>query len=267
MLTRVNGRAISDYKDFDVLENGLAVPSAEPLYTPAISNGYWPDDFIVDDSLVLNLDFALLKGDKFKSIDRYGHTCTPTNAVWKPDGRLFSGNGLIDCGNAASLQLVSSFTVEVIVKRGAINEYHVIASKYDTGSSERGWSFTFLRAQEDNVIEFAVSKDGTNLTSLATTASYTDTDALLHIIVAYNSITNGSSVMKIDVNGVEKATTSSAVSPLNDSADPVRVGVIQINNANTRFYVGTIKVLRLYSRFLSEAERRHNYKVSAWRLQ
>jgi len=91
----VNGRAIEHYKNFEVRETGLAIPKAEPLYIPAISNGYAPNDFIVDSSLVLYLPLYLLKGSKFKSVDAYKRTATVTGAVWGPTGRLFDGTGEI----------------------------------------------------------------------------------------------------------------------------------------------------------------------------
>ena len=120
----------------------------------------------------------------------------------------FDGSNKVECGNAASLQLTSDFTFKAWVKRGALGggaTHFAIASKYDTGGNERGWSLNFEAI--DDKLAFAVSKDGTNLTALDTTDTYTDLTAWLHVVGAYNSIADGSSVMKIYVNDVEKATT------------------------------------------------------------
>lgn len=49
-------------------------------------------DFIFDPSLVLYVPLHQLDGASFMSRDAYGHLCTVTGALWRPDGRLFDGN-------------------------------------------------------------------------------------------------------------------------------------------------------------------------------
>ncbi|KKM86238.1 hypothetical protein LCGC14_1281090 [marine sediment metagenome] len=88
MRHRVNGREIEDYQRFDVMDTGLAIPRAESLYVPAISNGIGPSDFIVDDDLVMYAPLYRLRASKFKTVDRYRATGTVTGALWRPNGRL-----------------------------------------------------------------------------------------------------------------------------------------------------------------------------------
>lgn len=92
MKTIANGHTLEYLKNFRVREIGLAVPKAEPLYLPTIANGYAPYDFVIDSSLKLYLPLWLLKGSKFKSVDRYQDTCEVTGALWRPNHRLFDGS-------------------------------------------------------------------------------------------------------------------------------------------------------------------------------
>ncbi len=196
-----------------------------------------------------------LQGPVFKTPDPFGHICTRTGGVTGSQGITMDGDDLITLPDTTPLQLTGDFTVEAWVRREAIGAFHTIVSKYDTGGDERGWLLNF---EDDNKVRFTVSKDGTNFTGISTVTTYTDTSAFLHIIGAYNSITDGSSVMKIDVDNVERATSSTAVSPLYNSVDPIRLGVMQINNVNSRFLVGTLGEVWIYNRFLSAEERAYS---------
>ena len=49
-------------------------------------------DFIFDPSLVLYLPLYQLDGASFTSKDAYGHLCTVTGALWRPNGRYFDGS-------------------------------------------------------------------------------------------------------------------------------------------------------------------------------
>lgn len=166
-MRRVNGYAIEDYKRYEVRETGLAVPEAEPLYRPAISNGYAPDDFIVDSSLALYLPLGLLKGSKFKSVDRYQHACTVTGALWRPNGRLFTPpNQYIAWGTPTVLQ-IPPFTLMAWVKRGAIGNNQVII-----GSETQGWGFYFNPANKMVLGKLDVDESGGSTAITSITAWY-----------------------------------------------------------------------------------------------
>lgn len=206
-------------------------------------------------------------GSTIKDFSGSSNDGSITGATWVrlPSGLWylsFDGNDLVAMPDNASLQLTGDFTVEAWAKRGATNggvTHFVIASKYDTGGDERGWALSF---DANDQIEFAISKDGTSgasLTSLTTTETYTDLTVWLHILATYDSIADGSSVMKIRVNDVEKATTSSAVSPLYNSADPARIGCMQINNVNSRFMIGGIALFRIYTGVLTGHYQQERY--------
>ncbi len=261
----VNGYKIENYKDFRVKETGLAVPEAESLYMPQVSNGFRPDDFIVDSSLVLYLPLWALKGGSFNSVDGYSHTCTVTGALWQPDGRLFDGASLIDCGNAASLNIEAAITVEAWVKRAASGAWHTVVSKFDTNANQRAWVLWF---RDTDAFGAYISRTGASgtVTDLSTVATYADTD-YHHVAFTYLFVGDGSSVLKVFVDGAEEATTSTAIGDIFVSSEPVRVGALQLNNVNARFFNGDIGEIRIYNRNLSLAELQHNRLVTIWRYQ
>jgi len=140
----VNGYSIENYKDFDVRETGLAVPKAQPRYRPHVSNGFRPDDIILD-GLVLYLPLYALKGSQFKSVDAYGHTCTVTGALWRPDGRLFDGaDDKITCGSNVALTFASGTIIIWAYSTSKPNNSWLVAGR-DGGA---GVGYIFLGAGE-----------------------------------------------------------------------------------------------------------------------
>jgi len=74
--------------------------------------------FALDPGLVLYLPLYELDGASFISKDHYGHLCTATGALWRPNGRYFDGvNDRIVIANAFSEISVSQpFTIILWVK-------------------------------------------------------------------------------------------------------------------------------------------------------
>ena len=60
---------------------------------------------ITDPSLVLDLPLHKLDGPIFASKDAYGHLCTVTGALWRPDGRRFALGDVIDVGRAPAASI------------------------------------------------------------------------------------------------------------------------------------------------------------------
>ena len=174
-------------------------------------------------------------------------------------GLGFDGDDQVDCGNDATLQLVSDFTFMAMVRRGAAGAFHTIAGKFDTDGNQRGWLFEFVN---NDTIDFTISKTGLGAaaaTILATVATYTSTTALLHVACSYQVVGDGSSVMDITVNGVQVATTALAVSPLFNSSENLKLGVMQIANVDSRFYVGDMYVWSLVNAYMTTAQIAYHY--------
>ncbi len=140
MKVRANGLSLPDLDTLAALETGRfwtpAKRPGEPLYRPAINNGYWAED-IITDGLVLYVPLWLYSGSKFPSVDAYKHTCTVTGATWGLQGRTFDGIdnkiGLNDNNESSALNFTSSnFTVGIWVKLDVVNIRQELVSRgYD----------------------------------------------------------------------------------------------------------------------------------------
>lgn len=256
MTSRVNGIALEDYKRFEVKETGLAVPEAEPLYKEAISNGYHPDDFILDQHLVLYLLLYLLKGSKFKSVDRYKHTATVTGALWKPYGRWFDAtNDKIVIPNHASLKFgTGDFTIEAWIRHSANAAVEWIITCSDYPADDEGWRFGI---DTDNTYYFRDMKTVTPV-DINTTSTQTE-DAWEHLVV-----TRVGTTLATYLNGVVDGAGATSSADFDDTRETY-VGYIE---GVVDSWDGDIGEIRLYKgKGLSAAEVLHNYNVTRWRYQ
>ena len=77
-------------------------------------------DFKNDPGLLLYLPLYELYGASLMSRDAYGHLCTVTGALWRPDGRYFDGlDDIITCGDLESFP--TYFEVSAWIKGTAEN--------------------------------------------------------------------------------------------------------------------------------------------------
>ena len=142
--SRVNGYSIEDYWNERAREADRPVIEVKPV----VLNGYAPNDFIVDSSLVLYLPLWALKGSPIKSVDRYGHSCSVTGATWTLEGRTLDGDDKIDCGSASALTMgTSDQTVAIWVKLAADDDNAIIGSGA-TGTTIDGWRLRYLTASD-----------------------------------------------------------------------------------------------------------------------
>ena len=256
----VNGRAIEHYKNFDIRESGLAVPRAEPLYRPAISNGYAPNDFIVDSSLVLYLPLYLLKGSKFKSVDRYEHSCDVTGALWRPNGRWFDGiNDQINCGTNTSLNITGNITLITFAKVTDATSGQAFISKGDINVSPNTTYGLVVSVFAAEKITFWVRDGATFLTSNSNLVD----DTFTHIALTFNPTTDDCNIY---LNGVLDKNGAVTGAPGSKPSDPLYIGA-RVDAAFTSYLTGTIGEVMIYNRVLTAEEITHNYNVTKWRYQ
>lgn len=250
-MNRINGRAIEDYKRFEVRETGLAVPKAEPLYIPAISNGYAPHDFIVDSSLVLYLPLYLLKGSKFKSVDRYQHTCTVTGALWRPNSRWFDGdNDVIGCGTASILDMTTNdFTIEAWINTDTADK--MVVTKYGVP----GWELFISGAGNLRLFLYQTGTKKRNVEG----STYIIASKWHHIV----GTNDFDGYARVFVDGTEEGTPDNTAYDTFTSAQPVRIGARSAGD-NFAEYIGEV---RIYRRLLSATEIAFNRNATIWRYQ
>lgn len=249
----VNGRSIEHYKDFAVRETGLAVPR-EPKYRPAISNGYAPDDFIIDDSLVLFLPFYALKGSTFKSVDRNQHTCAVTGALWGPDGRSFDGlDDKITC--TYDLDFNSAFTLELWYYTAVSGDTTRRVLLKNANNSEG----IYISSTAEFVDQLGRAIPAVNRLSIS--SGTIPTDIPVHIVVTKTAWTGAQAIWSSFLQGVASGGRTDIYT------FPNPTGAIMIGGRGSLGCNGIIPELRIYDRVLSLAELQHNRNCTIWRYQ
>lgn len=257
MTTRVNGRAISDYKDFDVRETGLAVPRAEPLYVPAISNGYAPDGFIVDDSLLLYLPLYGLKGSKFKTVDRYQLTCEVSDALWQPKGRLFDGDDFISLGSPTHLESLAQKTVILWAKVPAGTGS--ARTLYYGGYWDNPYGDYIFGRDSDNDIDIRVRNNSGALTFHRVTNSVG-----VWLMLAYTY--NGSKVRYFKNGAYLGGSEDSLTGTIESTAANYNLGR-RSSGGGSEYFAGEEGELWIYGKGLPDKAILQTFNVTSWRYQ
>ena len=210
-------------------------------------------DFIFDPSLVLYLPLYQLDGSSFASRDAYGHLCTVTGAVWRPNGRYFDGtDDAIDIGNPTALRITGQITIEAWVKTpDNTRTWQGIVGKI-SGAGARSYAIAFLT----NDAEVRISPDGT-ATVASTHSNVISNDTWYHLV----GVADGANVTAyLNAGGA----TPAAVTSIFDSITDVRIGkTFAYYNA----FQGDIGEVRIYNRALTPLEIQHNYLATKWRYQ
>lgn len=206
-------------------------------------------DFIFDPSLVLYLPLYGLGGAKIVSCDAYGHLCTVTGAVWRPNGTYFDGtDDNINCGNASSLDITSAITIEYWVYPDAINKFQTVCWK----NAAYGSKLTDTNKFRTTVYIGAAAKQ-------AFTPAITGAKTWYHVTFTYDG--NDIRPYLNSVLGTAVAQTGSIGT---DSSD---LYLCRYTAAVKSPIDGLVGEFRLYSRALTPQEIQHNYLATKWRYQ
>jgi len=258
----VNGRAIEDYKRYDVLETGLAVPRAEPLYRPAISNGIPVDDFVIDDSLVLYLPLYALKGSKFKSVDRNGYTCTAVGALWQPYGRLFDGSDDRITFATNITKGLTGLTILAWIKPTDVSSTQAILADYTSGNDASA-VMEISDVAGTSTYRISFSAKGEDVPLVTCSGSITSR--------AYGSWTMvggtwDNLVLRAYGNGVYDGVVALIADTLESTVtENTCIGELKAGGAED--YSGGLGELWIYSRGFSAAEMLRSYSATVWRYQ
>jgi len=104
-------------------------------------------NFIFDPSLVLYLPLYKLDSASFMSKDAYGHICTVTGALWRPQGRDFDGtDDKITVPDHTNWYFSVDFTIQYWINAdswaGNWWQWSVISQAESTGQDPK-WFFTY----------------------------------------------------------------------------------------------------------------------------
>jgi len=262
----VNGRAIEDFKRFEVLETGLAVPRAEPLYRPAVSNGIPVDDFVVDDYLVLYLPLYALKGSKFKSVDRYAEICTVVGALWRPHGRLFDGDDYATVNGLASvLQALSTGSMEFWVRFTSVLTSQAVFSVSDSGDAG-SVAILYLHDSGPQMRNYCSEAGTVYYNSEFTPAPNISAATWYHMVWTHDGVGPDLYINATKYDGGAVANRDKWIPDVQD-IDDVSLASDNTSGGRALYLDGDIGELRIYSRVLSAAEVAHNRNATIWRYQ
>lgn len=265
METRINGRALSDYKDFRVTETGLAVPEAEPLYVPAVSNGYPPDDFIIDSSLILYLPLYLLKGSKFKSVDRYQRTCEVTGALWRPNGRYFDGtNDEITLPSAVyqafdstdDFSVLAWFYIDGTIAATARNIFGLI------GTAANRPQIAMLQLGSNDKMYVGVRNAANDFTNSVQSADIPSVG--WHFAVLRHDASDRNKIY-LDVDGVNEGSNNDYT--ITFATTDFNSGKVGSFKTGTNYFKDVVGEVWVYSRLLSFTEGNGIRSATIWRYQ
>ena len=209
-------------------------------------------DFVFDPSLVLYLPLYKLDGDSFMSKDAYGHLCTVTGALWKPDGRSFDGGD-------------DYITVP----------QHVSIPSGATARTIQAWVYLDNHSDWNSIIRWGEA-DSEKLCSFATkvTSGYLglyfygdDHDSGVavgtgawHLVSA--TFIGTTSKLYLDDSLISTKSDHGAV---NTTATDVWIGTNEIQDNN--WFDGVVGEIMLYNRALTLLEIQHNYLATKWRYK
>jgi len=220
-------------------------------------------DFIYDPSLVLYLPLYELDGASIKSQDPYGHLCTVTGALWRPNGRYFDGtDDYIVVPDAPGLRLSGKdFTIQAWFRLNTVvPANHVFLSTVQDIVSNYGWSFQITG---NTKLYFAASKDGTTTGLLSMTGmSDVSVDTWYLATVVYRDGVNAK--MYLDT-AEEDLDNWPASNTLVDLGLDIYVGVQELNLAGD--LNGRLGEVFIYKRALSPLEIQRNYLATKWRYR
>lgn len=209
-------------------------------------------DFIFDPSLVLYLPLYELDGASFMSKDAYGHLCTVTGALWRPNGRYFDGiDDYITVSDTASLRITGNLTIEGWVKLNDNAGFETFTARYYAREFE---------ARFTNGVMVFLDGDGANCNV------YTGTNAAgtnwVHVAWVRGT------TFTTYINGLFDKSQALGAYTVTAGTNDVIIGARKIAaEPASNFLNGIIGEMRIFNRALTPLEVQHNYLATKWRYR
>lgn len=224
-----------------VTRNQIIVPTPAPSSTDL--QGYWTLDQV--------------EGQRQDSSGQENHLADH-NTVNSVPGRVglaaafeTGSNGYLSIDDAAQtgLDITGNLTLVGWVNVDMLNQWQIMASKYDFGISDRGYRFGI---SEDNRLHFAVSPDG-QYDSDYTLDGQTNLVAnrWYHVAAVFDA---NAQAMTLFIDGTVDATRQVAYNTIHHSSAPFVLGANMHNNTAVQPFIGQLDEWRIYNRALSENE-------------
>ena len=213
-------------------------------------------DVIFDPSLVLYLPLHELDGSSFKSKDAYGHTCTVTGALWRPNGYYFDGSDdYIRCGNGGAFDLSSYATYEVWATPDTLSQNGIIVCNNRPAAGNGQIAFGIYNTTGEILLGTAV-----NMKGLSGIGTYLTANKAQHWVLIFD-VSGDSFTFYLD--GI--ASILDTVSTCFGSGDWSDLSLGRRSNGFP--FAGMIHEVRVYRRALTAGEVQRNYLATKWRYQ
>ena len=211
-------------------------------------------DFIFDSSLVLYLPLYRLDGASFISKDAYGHLCTVTGALWRPNGRYFDNvDDRIDCGSSPLLRMTTDTTISAWARTSDLSDNRGVVSKSNIAVEDRLALWFTLDAN------FVCYKESANDGGIALSGGIVIVDTWY-----FWTVRIGSAGFDLRING----TLIDGDADTNVLRDGTHKNLyLGLDHNNDNPLSGMIGEVWIYNRALSPIEIQHNYLATRGRYQ
>jgi hypothetical protein len=142
----------------------------------------------------------------------------------------------------------TAFTFTARVKLDQLGLFHPILTKQGSGTRGLLWA-----VEEDNRLRVELFKDQDTGTSIKSSAPL-QADNWYHVAVSYEFIADGSSRIRLYIDGQLEGSTDNAVGPPVPNSIPFDVGRYYWSGSYERYLDGAIDELALFGRVLSQPE-------------
>jgi PKD repeat protein len=158
---------------------------------------------------------------------------------------------------AQSATSLTSFTITAWINPANLDDRRPILAKQGTmvSGNTRGFMFSAGTASGDGKLEFEMfSSDNTADKTWLISSQALAIGQWQHVAVTYNFTGNGSSTAKLYIQGVEVASSSTAVGPLQGNPQPLLLGGYSWSAGYSRYFDGLLDDVRVYDRQLTPLE-------------
>jgi hypothetical protein len=150
-----------------------------------------------------------------------------------------------DFPGASNGSPVDSFTIAAWIRLSAIEDRSpVITKEY---KDKRGFEF----AVKNGRLAVQIFKNETTGTSVSETGTLLETDRWYHVAMSYSFVTDGTSVIRLYLDGQEDHSVNTSVGPQKTNNAPVRVGAYEWSDTYKRFFNGMIDEVYVFNKTLS----------------
>ena len=224
-------------------------------------------DFILDSSLVLYLPLYRLDGASIMSEDGYGHLCTVTGALWRPNGRCFDGDDKITLADTDVLSFGNATVDDPLTFmtwiRMVDTSSFMVFSKIDNTVRE----YTCGTTSSDLFYIQLFDANNVNFLYAYTSAVTAYENKFIHVAWTYDGSGLGTGI-SIYLNGEPQSLTlqpSGTYVAMHNTATLPWVGAAKYATpAYCNGYIGEFLAAR---RCYTTLEVQHNYLATKWRYR